>query len=57
MKTKHGSNAFPKHSRDSKPIVKGEGIPKEGEKHSGSKIGMSNLRGTLYNGHTKPGCK
>ena len=55
MKTKHGSNSFPSHGRDSKPIMKGEGIPKEGSKYSGSKIGMSNLRGTLYNGHTKSG--
>ena len=53
---KDTGKSFPKHGRDSKPILKGEGIPKEGKKHSGGKIGMSDLRGTLYNGHTKPTC-
>lgn len=52
----HKGKSFPNHGRDSKPIVKGEGIPKEGSKHTGGTIGMKNLKGTLYNGHTKPTC-
>jgi len=53
---KSSGKSFPKHSRDAKPIMKDEGIPKEGKKHSGSKIGMPKLSGTLYNGNTKPTC-
>ena len=47
MKKKPGGKSFPKHARDPKPDYK-DGIPKEGSKMSGSKIGMKNLSGTLY---------